>query len=150
MRAQQVCMLASLLLGLAATVMAQQDFFIVLEDGSRLTYGDLRGMAGTSGCCFNVNFPFAVTYSSSNRIRFFIGGDKCDPAFEVSRHCSLRDCPLLIAGLRCQLTHCDLGSSSSNSSAVATPGSHVKHREHLKWTSEACFQAVRWMSSTTC
>jgi hypothetical protein len=33
-------------------------------------------------CCFTVNFPFAVTYSSSNRIRFFISGT-CDPTMEV-------------------------------------------------------------------
>lgn len=86
MRTQQALILSSLLLALVASAMAatqQQDFFILLEDGTRKTYGDLRAMAGTSGCCFPVNFPFAVTYSSSNKIRFFISGT-CDPAMEVS------------------------------------------------------------------
>jgi hypothetical protein len=78
--------MSSLLLALVASSMAaiqQQDFFILLEDGTRLTYGDLRKLAGTSGCCFPVNFPFAITYSSSSRIRLFISGT-CDPATEVS------------------------------------------------------------------
>jgi hypothetical protein len=85
MRCSQALVLACLLLALAATAMAsvqQQDFFILLEDGTRLTYGDLRAMAGGGNCCFQAKFTTAVTYSSSNRIRFFIS-EKCDTAFEV-------------------------------------------------------------------
>jgi hypothetical protein len=84
MRPQHALMLSSLLLSLAAVAMAQSgDFFILLEDGSRRTYGDLRALSQNK-CCFPVNFPFAVTYSSTNKIRLFISGDCAEP-FEVRR-----------------------------------------------------------------
>lgn len=70
-------------LACAVRAAAQADFFILLEDGTRKTYGDLRGLSPHK-CCFKVDFGIAVTYSSSNRLRMFNSDTtECNPAFEV-------------------------------------------------------------------
>jgi hypothetical protein len=80
-----LCLLLVSLLSSAIASTQQQDLFILLEDGTRKTYGDLRAMSGNK-CCFPINFAFPVTYSSTNRLRLFIGTG-CDPAFEVRPDC---------------------------------------------------------------
>lgn len=133
----RVLTVSCLIMALVASAMARElqqsgDYYILLEDGTRMTYGDLRalsqnkvrircwcsavgqyvtiivqpgrlqpglcsglcltcdGDAAALQCCFSVNFPFAVTYSSTNRIRFFISGT-CDPTMEV-RWARFRGC----------------------------------------------------------
>lgn len=82
-----------------------QGWFIMLEDGKKLSYGDLRAASGNK-CCFKFPSEDAVSFVSSPRLRLFISKDSCDPTFEVRRtNKTNKSSPVLLG---------DRGASPSN------------------------------------